>query len=131
MTPSGSSPSARPLSPHLEIYRLPLVAVLSITHRITGVANLLGSIMLTIWLISAAAPYSGCFEAVQSFMGSWIGRLMLLGWTLSLSYHLLNGVRHLFWDAGKGYDIKTATLTGKIVIAGAVVLTALIWLLAL
>jgi len=127
---SSSSSNARPLSPHLQIYRLPLVAVLSITHRITGMANLAGTILLMLWLLSAAWSPE-CFAGVQAFMGSWIGRLMLLGWTWSLSYHLLNGVRHLFWDAGKGFEIATAYKTGRAVVAGSVVLTALLWLLAL
>jgi succinate dehydrogenase / fumarate reductase cytochrome b subunit len=125
-----SKNAAPPLSPHLQIYRLPLVAILSITHRVTGMANLAGTILLTVWLL-AAAWSNECFVAVQGFMGSWIGQLMLLGWTLSLSYHLLNGVRHLFWDAGKGFELKTAYASGRAVIAGTFVLTAIIWGIAL
>lgn len=125
----GKKPS-RPLSPHLQIYRLPLVAVLSITHRITGMANLAGTVLLTIWLLSAAWS-DACFTWVQGFMGSWLGQLMLVGWTLSLSYHLLNGVRHLFWDAGRGFDLKTAYASGRAVVVGAFVLTGILWAIAL
>jgi succinate dehydrogenase / fumarate reductase, cytochrome b subunit len=127
---STSAANSRPLSPHLEIYRLPLVAILSITHRFTGIANTLGLAMLTCWLIAAAsgpAPY----EAVMDFFGSFIGIVMLFGWTLSIFYHLCNGIRHLVWDVGYGYELGAAYKSGYAVIGAAVVLTVLTWIVGI
>lgn len=131
MASSKSSAPARgrPLSPHLQVYRLPLVALLSITHRATGVANTVGLILLTVWLIALASG-PDAYEAVMGFMGSWLGRLMLFGWTLSVFYHLSNGIRHLFWDVGIGLELQTAYKSGYAVMASAIVLTLASWIAA-
>ena len=117
----------RPLSPHLQVYKPQLTSVLSITHRATGVALAVGTLLLVWWLVAAATGESA-FEDVQAFMGSWIGRLLLLGWSYALFYHLCNGIRHLFWDAGKGMELETAYSTGRLVIAASIILTAGVWI---
>ena len=119
----------RPLSPHLQIYRLPLVAVLSITHRITGVTNTVGSLLVIYW-ISALASGPEAFERAQAVLGSWLGLLVLFGFSLGLFYHLCNGIRHLFWDAGKGFELETARRSGIAVLAAAGGLTLLVWIVA-
>ena len=113
----------RPLSPHLQIYRPQLTSVLSITHRGTGLALGFGTIFF-VWWLSGAAWSGACFRAAQTFWGSWVGQLFLLGWTFSLFYHLLNGVRHLLWDIGIGFDLRSAYRTGWTVVIFAVLLTA-------
>ena len=89
----------RPISPHLQIYRFQLTSVLSILHRITGIALSVGTILLVYWLVAAASG-PGAFATAAGLIGSWFGRLLLLGWTFALFFHLCNGIRHLFWDAG-------------------------------
>lgn len=112
----------RPLSPHLQIYKLPLSAQLSISHRITGVILCGGAVLLTYWLM--AATYGpDAFATAQAILGSWIGRLVLLGVVFSLWYHLANGIRHLIWDAGRGLELPQLRTSGLIVVAIAVVLT--------
>ena len=118
--------TARPLSPHLQVYRPQLTSVLSITHRATGVALAVGTLLLVWWLV-AAATGPEAFATAQSFIGSWLGLLLLLGWTASLFFHLCNGIRHLFWDAGKGFELKTTYASGWVVLAATVVLTVLAW----
>ncbi len=98
----------------------------SITHRITGVGLGVGSLLLTYWLLALAdGPES--YAAIQDFLGSWFGSLLLLGFTLSLMYHLCNGVRHLFWDLGYGFEITTANRTAWASFAGSVLLTLIAW----
>ncbi len=118
----------RPLSPHLQVYRPQLTSVLSITHRFTGVVLCVGTLHLVWWLVAAAAG-PAAFETAQAFNASVIGRLLLLGWTFSLFYHLCNGIRHLGWDAGLGFELRTASATGWLVVLAAVVLTLLSWVL--
>jgi succinate dehydrogenase / fumarate reductase cytochrome b subunit len=122
------STRARPLSPHLQIYRLPLVAIMSITHRISGVALAVGSLMLAIWL-GAAAYGPAPFNAVSWFLGSWLGLLLLFGWSAALYYHLCNGIRHLFWDVGIGFELKQAHVSNKMVLVATAVLTLATWLI--
>jgi succinate dehydrogenase / fumarate reductase cytochrome b subunit len=117
----------RPLSPHLQIYRWQWTMALSILHRITGVALAVGTIVLVWWLI-AAATGPGYFGYVQSLLAGWFGRLLLFGWTLALFYHLCNGIRHLFWDAGKGFALGTARASGMVVLAATAILTLVAWL---
>ncbi|KLN59989.1 succinate dehydrogenase [Kiloniella spongiae] len=119
----------RPLSPHLQVYRPQLTSVLSILFRIMGVATSVGSIVL-IWWLAAAASGAEYFELVQSFLGSWFGRLLLFGWTFALVFHLCNGIRHLYWDAGKGLELETAYASGKAVIVFSVIITLGLWGLA-
>ncbi len=120
---------ARPLSPHLQVYKPQITSVLSISHRLTGVALAAGTLLLAAWII-AAAMGPAAHARVAGFAGSWLGQLMLFGWSVALFYHLLNGIRHLFWDTGRGLDLATAEKSGKAVVAGTVVLVALAWLVA-
>lgn len=122
--------AARPLSPHLQVYRLPLTAILSITHRITGVGLSLGLIVLTWWLASAAYGIEA-YENAAAVLGSWFGYLVLFGFSAALYFHLCNGIRHLFWDMGKGFEISQAQRADKIVIGAALALTVLTWIAAL
>lgn len=114
----------RPLSPHLQIYRLQWTMLLSISHRITGVGLALGSLLLIYWLASAASGPEA-FETAQAFLGSWLGRLLIFAWSFALFYHLCNGIRHLFWDAGYGYELTTAYHSGLAVLAVSLLLTLL------
>lgn len=117
---------ARPLSPHLQVYRFQWTMLWSIIHRITGVGLALGSILLVWWLIALAVG-PDYFAFVQGMLSSWVGRLLLLGWTWAMFYHLCNGIRHLFWDAGWGLEIDTARNTGLAVVAGSILLTLVFW----
>ena len=122
--------SPRPLSPHLQIYRWQLTSVLSILHRAAGVALSVGTILLVWWLVAAAeGPES--YAAVQRFLGSWVGRLLLFGWSVALFYHLCNGLRHLWWDTGRALDLRSVYASGWAVLAGTVALTAIAWIAGL
>ncbi len=122
------SSSNRPLSPHLQVYRPQITMVLSILHRITGVALAVGTLLLIYWL-AAAASGPAAFATAQDLVGSVIGRLLLFGWTFALFYHLSNGIRHLFWDIGLGFEMETAERSGWAVVASSVALTMLSWIL--
>lgn len=122
------SSAKRPLSPHLQVYRPQLTSVLSITHRLTGVALSIGTLLLVYWL-AAAASGPEAFARAQDFVGSFFGRLLLFGWTLSLFYHLFNGIRHLFWDAGYGFELDQVYRSGWAVVGATVVLTLFSWIL--
>jgi succinate dehydrogenase / fumarate reductase cytochrome b subunit len=112
----------RPLSPHLQIYRPTLQMTLSALHRISGVALTLGCVIVVIWLF-AAATSPEFFATVEGLMTSWIGNLILFGSAVTLWYHALNGLRHLAWDAGWGFELDTVNKTGKAVLVGVAVLT--------
>lgn len=117
----------RPHSPHIQIYRPQLTSVLSITHRLTGVLLSVASIMVTIWLIAGSLgpkPY----EAVLTVLRSGPGLIMLFAWTFCTFFHLCNGVRHLLWDAGKGFELRSIYLSGWSVVFAAIVLTIATWL---
>jgi len=116
----------RPLSPHLQIYRWQISSVLSILHRITGIALAVGSLLLVYWIIAAAVGPEA-FAQAQALIGSVIGRLLLLGWTFALFFHLANGIRHLFWDMGLGFELKTMSITGWAVVILALLLTLIAW----
>ena len=120
--------SKNPLSPHLQIYRWQISSLLSIIHRITGILNLLGLIFISAW-ISSAGIGENLFECFSVFLKSFIGKFILIGFTWSMSYHLLSGIRHFFWDLGYGYEIKTANISGIIVIASSLLLTVFLWLI--
>lgn len=123
---SGAGSDNRPLSPHLQVYRWEITMFSSIMHRATGAALYGGTIILAWWLIAAASGPEA-YATFQDLAGSLLGRLVLFGFTLALSYHLLNGIRHLNWDVGNGFSPATATLTGWIVVLGAIALTLIIW----
>ena len=116
----------RPLSPHLQVYKPQLTSVLSILHRMTGVGLAVGALMLVYWL-NAAAYGPEAFERTQAFLAHWFGKLLLFGWTWALFYHLCNGIRHMFWDAGKGLELPQVYLTGWLVYIASVVLPLLAW----
>jgi succinate dehydrogenase / fumarate reductase, cytochrome b subunit len=119
--------SERPLSPHLQIYRWYLTMALSIGHRVSGIGLALGLILFTWWLLALASGPEA-FATVQAVMHSWIGVLVLFIYTFVLFYHLGNGVRHLVWDAGYGFDIEIAARSGIAVLAFAGIMTVLTWL---
>ena len=120
----------RPLSPHIFIYKPQLTSVLSIIHRMTGVGLAGGALFLTWWLI-AAATGPEAFDTAQAFFGSWLGYLVLLGFSYSLFYHLCNGVRHLVWDVGYCLEIENVYRTGWVMLVASLVLTALAWVIGL
>jgi len=122
--------SKRPLSPHLQVYRPQITSILSIFHRLTGVVNAFGLVFLAWWLVAAAVG-GEYFAWVQWFYGTWIGMLMLIGWTWTNFYHLCNGVRHLVWDAGYGFEIDTLTKSGLVMLVVSAGLTAVAWAAAL
>lgn len=121
----------RPLSPHLSIYKLQLTSGLSILHRMTG-AYLYCGLMLLAWAIFTFMYFPNVIEAINIYLNECVTlfvlfRLMLLAWVFSIFYHLFNGIRHLFWDIGKGFDLKTTYFTGRIVIFLSVILTFIMW----
>ena len=116
----------RPLSPHLQVYKWLWTMMFSIIHRATGVALAVGTVALVWWLLALASGPE-YFDFVQTAFGSILGRLALLGWTWSLFYHLSNGVRHLVWDAGWGFELGVAQASGWIVMLSSVVLTLIAW----
>ncbi|QXM23500.1 succinate dehydrogenase, cytochrome b556 subunit [Elioraea tepida] len=118
----------RPLSPHLQVYRPQITSVLSISHRFSGIALAVGTFLLVSWLL-AAADGPDAFADAQAFLGSFLGRLMLFGWTLALFYHFCNGIRHLAWDLGHGYDLESVTRSGWFTVGAAIGLTLLAWVL--
>lgn len=126
---SNSPPQVqRPLSPFMigPYYRPQLTSMLSILHRICGVALSLGSVLLVIWIASlASGPWS--YAKFAGHLTAWYGQLLLLGWSWALLYHLCNGIRHLAWDLGYGYSIPVVYRTGYAVVAASVLLTAAAW----
>jgi len=116
----------RPLSPHLQVYKPQLTSVLSILHRITGVALAVGTLLLVWWLIAASVG-PAYFDIVQGFIGSLVGRLLLFGWSFALFYHLCNGIRHLFWDIGWGFELPTVAASGWAVVIVSLALTGIAW----
>ncbi len=117
---------SKPLSPHLQVYRPQLTSVLSITHRATGVFLSIGSVLLLYWLVSAAGgPES--YAAAQQVLACWLSKFALAGWTWAFFFHLCNGLRHLAWDAGYGFDLKTAYRSGYAVVVASLLMTGLIW----
>ena len=119
----------RPISPHLQIYNPQITSVLSILHRILGVALSFGAVLLVYWLVAAAFG-SGTYLQAQAFFASWFGQLILLGMSFSLFYHFANGIRHLIWDAGIGFDMPILRATGILVIISSFVLTVITWIVA-
>lgn len=116
----------RPLSPHLAVYRPQLTSVLSISHRMAGIVLSAGLVMIVAWLVAlAAGPES--YERVNSILFSVPGLILLLVWTQAMFYHLLNGIRHLLWDAGWLLELKSAYASGWSVVVASVLLTILVW----
>jgi succinate dehydrogenase / fumarate reductase, cytochrome b subunit len=120
----------RPLSPHLQVYRPQITTVLSIFHRLTGIALSVGTLLFVWWLV-AAATGPEAYARAQGFIGSPIGWLLLFGWTLALFYHLFAGMRHLAWDAGYGFQKHEYLRSGQAVVIATVVCTLLAWIVGL
>lgn len=121
---------SRPLSPHLQIYKLPLTALMSVLHRGTGVVLCVGTLLLVL-VLSSAASGADAYATTHSLLSSWFGYLVLFGFTFSLYAHFCNGIRHLLWDLGHGFDIENATKGAQASFAAAVILTILTWIVAL
>jgi len=126
----ANRPVHRPLSPHLQIYRWQLTSVMSILHRATGIALSVGALYLAVWVMCAAAG-PRAYAVFQDFNTSILGRVVLGGWLFSGFYHLCNGIRHLFWDAGYGFELKDAYRSGWIVVAVSLLATVLSWIVGL
>lgn len=116
----------RPLSPHLQVYKPQITSVLSITHRATGVFLAFGALVLTYWLTSATYG-PDVFQTAQNLIGSIFGKLILFGLTFSLYFHLANGIRHLGWDFGFGFDLPKVRASGIAAVLFALILTIVTW----
>ena len=120
------SNNGRPLSPHLSIYRWPITMTTSILHRATGLGLSVGFIVLVGWLLDASVG-AETYSAMISYLDTTLGRVLLVGWSFAFFYHLANGVRHLVWDAGRGFEKAQANASSWFVIILSVVLTSLFW----
>jgi succinate dehydrogenase / fumarate reductase cytochrome b subunit len=120
------SNNGRPLSPHLSIYRWPITMTTSILHRATGLGLSVGFIVLAGWLLDAAVG-AETYTAMLSYLDTTVGRVLLVGWSFAFFFHLSNGVRHLVWDSGRGFEKSQANASSWFVLILAVVLTALFW----
>ena len=125
----ANRPVHRPLSPHLGIYKPQLTSMLSILHRATGIALAVGALYLALWVMCAMSP--AAYAHFQSFNTSLLGRFVLGGWLFSAFFHLCNGIRHLFWDAGYGFELKDAYRSGWTVVAVSLIATAASWIVGL
>lgn len=119
----------RPLSPHLQVYRPMINMVMSIVHRITGAALYFGTVLLAWWLVAAASG-PDYFSFVNGMFGSIAGRIVLIGYTWALLHHMFGGIRHLVWDTGRGFDLRTVDLMCWLSLVGSTAATAAIWLTA-
>lgn len=130
---SPSKPGgARPLSPHLQVWKFHATMMSSILHRVSGVVNASGAVLVTAWLLMVASGPEAyaVWEGLRAGPLGIVVTLALIAFTLSLIYHLLNGLRHLAWDAGAGFDPKGSNTRSIIIFVAAIVLTAAIWLVA-
>ncbi len=121
--------SKNPLSPHLQIYKWHISSLLSITHRISGIINLLALFLIFFWLVFLSLGESN-YELFLISINSFFGKFILIGFTWSMTFHLLSGIRHLVWDFGYGFEIKTANFSGLLVIISSLALTIIFWLFA-
>lgn len=121
----------RPVSPFMlgSAYRFQISSATSILHRISGCVLGVGSLLLTLWLVCAASG-DGAFSVIQAFLASWIGLVVLFGFTAALFYHFCNGIRHLAWDAGRGFEIPVMRRNGKLVFVATIILTLAFWTIA-
>ena len=118
-----------PLSPHLQIYRWHISSLLSITHRISGIINLLALILMFFWLLFLSISENK-YDIFLLAINSFYGKLVLIGFTWSMCFHILSGIRHLAWDMGYGFEIKTSNISGILVIISSLILTIIFWLLS-
>ena len=126
---AAKPPRERPLSPHMQIWRWHITMASSILHRATGVALYIGALILAGWALALASGPVG-YDQYARLLGSPLGKLVLFGLTVSIFYHLANGIRHLFWDAGEGFTPKTASMTAAAAMTFAVVISLFIWIVA-
>jgi len=129
LTGDGKAARGRPLSPHLQVYRPQITSILSILHRMLGIALCGGAVLLVYWL-SAAAYGPEAFERARWFFASWFGQVLLFGLTFSLFYHFANGIRHLFWDVGLGFGLPVLRVTGVLVVLVSLGATVATWIVA-
>ncbi|TYC64063.1 succinate dehydrogenase, cytochrome b556 subunit [Stappia sp. BW2] len=122
--------TTRPLSPHLQHYRPEITSILSVLHRATGIVLGLGAVGLA-WWITALALGGSAQSVTHWLLTSWLGYLALFGWTFALGFHLCNGVRHLFWDAGMGFEMDSVRRSGKAAVGGALLLTVIVWIVVI
>ena len=120
---------SNPLSPHLQIYRWQISSLLSISHRISGLINLLALSLIFFWLLVLSFGESN-YELFLLTINSFFGKFILIGFTWSMCFHILSGIRHLAWDLGYGFEIKTANISGIIVVISSLALTIIFWLFA-
>jgi succinate dehydrogenase / fumarate reductase cytochrome b subunit len=118
----------RPLSPHLQIYRLTITMVMSIVHRITGAGLYVGTLLFVWWLFAAGNARD--FDRINGWIGNWFGRLILFGFTWALVHHMLGGIRHLIWDTGRGLEPGEREMIAWATLIGSVTLTLLVWIVA-
>lgn len=118
----------RPLSPHLDIYQYQITWTVSIMHRITGVAMTLGLLLIVAWLVAAAFS-PGLFSLIDGLLRSWIGIIIIFGSLWAFWFHFLNGIRHLFWDLGYGFNLSTVWRSGWVVVLGSIILTIISFLI--
>ncbi len=121
------SKAGRPLSPHLTIYRWPISMTLSILHRLTGVALSGGLVILTIWLL-ALSHGAAVYEPVAALLGTLFGKLLLVAFSYAFFFHFCNGIRHLFWDVGKGFEMRQVVASAWSVVIASLALTLLFWM---
>ncbi|MEO8445630.1 MAG: succinate dehydrogenase, cytochrome b556 subunit [Gammaproteobacteria bacterium] len=126
----ASRPRSPPLSPHLQVYRWQISNTLSILHRLTGMALAVGSLALVAWLLALATGQSAYAQATWA-LGSLPGQVLLVGWSFCFFYHFCNGLRHLAWDAGLGFDKAVARKSGIVAVGAAALLTVMFWVAAL
>jgi succinate dehydrogenase / fumarate reductase cytochrome b subunit len=128
MAEAAQAPSKRPLSPHLGIYRLTLSMLMSVVHRLTGLALVGGMVVLTWWLLAAAAGRNA-YGAFEAFETSWIGRLILFGFSWAVLHHLLGGLRYLIWDLGIWIDNEEREWLHRANLVGSILFTVLLWVI--
>ena len=121
------SKAGRPLSPHLTIYRWPISMTLSILHRLTGVALSGGLVILTIWLLTLSYGATA-YEPVAALLGTLFGKLLLVAFSYAFFFHFCNGIRHLFWDVGKGFEMRQVFASAWSVVIASLALTLLFWM---
>jgi len=117
------------MSPHLQIYKMPLTAMLSVGHRGTGAVLGAGGLLI-VWLLASAAGGEAAYATAHGFVTSWFGILVLFGFTFSLYLHFFNGIRHLFWDIGKGFELEDTQKSAKLAFGATLAMTVLTWLVA-
>ena len=121
--------SSRPLSPHIQIYKWPLAMAISILHRITGVALAVGALLMVVILVSVALGPEA-YECIRELLASTVGKVFLFLWTVALFLHLFNGIRHLVWDAGYGFEKSTTRNSGILVIVATIIMSVAVWIAA-